>query len=207
MPSAYELTGKTFGRLRVVKRVQSTSRGATVWRVRCECGIVKDVRGDMLVKGVAVSCGCYGREATRAANTTHGLSRSPEYKSWVSMWKRCTYEAHPAYHRYGGAGIKVCRRWEKFENFITDMGRCPFEKGSIERRKNTLGYRPSNCFWLPKAQQSKNRSNVRLFDGMTVPDLAAAHGIKTSTLHRRIKAGWPREKWFKTPVELGTRKA
>lgn len=206
MPAAYQLHGQTFGRLYVMGRWKNTTRGATVWRVRCVCGTVKDVRGDLLVKGSVVSCGCYAREAMRVAHTTHGLSRSAEYRSWLSMWKRCTSKTHPAYHRYGGAGIKVCKRWEKFENFIADMGRCPFEKGSVERRNNRKGYTPTNCYWLPKAQQSKNRSNVLLFDGMTVPDLAAKHGIKVTTLHRRIKAGWPREKWFKTPLELGTRK-
>lgn len=206
MPKAYELTDKVFGRLTVLGRAGTTPRGATVWQVRCSCGNTKKMRGDMLVKGIAVSCGCYAREATRVRNTSHGMSRSPEYKSWVSMWVRCTYTKHPAFSRYGGSGVRVCKRWEKFEHFIADMGPAPFEKCSIERRDNRKGYTPNNCYWLPRSMQSKNRKNVHLYDGFTVPDLAAKYGIKVTTLHRRIKAGWPREKWFKTPVELGTRK-
>lgn len=77
------------------------------------------------------------------------------------MKKRCYYEKHPKYHLYGGRGITVCERWQQFANFLTDMGECPFPKGSIERLDNDKGYEPTNCVWLPKSEQSKNRRNRR----------------------------------------------
>ncbi len=73
------------------------------------------------------------------------------------MRKRCNYSKHPKYHLYGGRGISVCPQWGTFMGFYADMGECPFPKGSIERVDNDKGYEPTNCVWLPKVEQSKNR--------------------------------------------------
>lgn len=203
---AVDLLGKRFGRLKVVQRAANSCHGAARWSVVCDCGATKTLRTDQLTKGYPVSCGCLARERSSARATTHGMTGTFEFRAWMAMRRRCTYEKHPAYARYGGSGIKVCERWESFENFILDMGVCPFADGSIDRVDNTKGYGPDNCRWLSKAQQSKNRSNVPLYDGLTLPELALKHHIKYSTLKRRISAGWSKSEWFKTPAELGTRK-
>ena len=157
---ATDLTNRVFGRLTVLYRNGSTNRGAAVWRVVCECGTEKDCRTDLLTKGNAVSCGCFRNESAAARVRTHGMTHTFEFRAWTAMRRRCTDPKHPRYHRYGGRGITVCKRWEKFENFFADMGVCPFEKGSIERKNNNRGYTPSNCVWLPRDQQSKNRECV-----------------------------------------------
>lgn len=158
MRLATNLLGLRFGRLRVLARAENSAHGAARWVVACDCGVDKTVRTDQLTRGGTISCGCYAKEALRARMTTHGLTNTFEFGVWTAMKKRCTYEKHPRYHRYGGRGITVCKRWEKFENFLADMGECPFEKGSIERTNNNKGYTPSNCKWLPKSEQSKNRN-------------------------------------------------
>lgn len=63
----------------------------------------------------------------------------------------------PAYHSYGGRGISICKRWDKFENFISDMGSKPTEKHSIDRINNDGNYTPSNCRWATKKEQVRNR--------------------------------------------------
>ena len=158
MRKATDLLKKKFGRLTVVARAENTRHGAARWEVVCACGNVKTVRTDQLTTGSTVSCGCYAKEAAGARLRTHGRTDTFEFRVWTAMKKRCTYEKHPRYHRYGGRGISVCKRWDKFENFLADMGECPFERGSIERKNNNRGYSPSNCIWLPKDQQSKNRT-------------------------------------------------
>jgi hypothetical protein len=204
--NATNLIGKQFGRLQVVRRGVNSRHGAARWDVQCECGVEKTVRSDQLTKGTTVSCGCFARELASARKTTHGMTHTFEFRAWMAMRRRCTYEKHPAYFRYGGAGIKVCTRWDSFEKFLEDMGGCPFSNGSIDRKNNKKGYSPANCRWLPKTQQSKNRDNVPLYEGSTLPELALKNKIKYSTLRRRVLAGWPRTQWFKTPTELGTRK-
>lgn len=158
MRHATDLLHKTFGRLQVTRRAENSRHGAARWEVVCVCGTVKTVRTDQLTSGATVSCGCYAREQASERVRTHGRTNTFEFRVWVAMRKRCTYEKHPRFNRYGGRGISFCKRWEKFENFLADMGECPFDNGSIERINNNKGYMPSNCKWLPKSEQSKNRN-------------------------------------------------
>jgi hypothetical protein len=61
------------------------------------------------------------------------------------MKRRCLDKNNKAYGNYGGRGITICERWKNFENFISDMGRRPSEKHSIDRINNDGNYQPSNC--------------------------------------------------------------
>ena len=157
---ATNLLGQRFERLFVVCRAGSTERGAALWLVQCDCGIMKTVRTDQLTKGSTRSCGCLRKE--NPPGKTHGMTDSQEFKSWTAMRTRCTSDKHPAYKYYGGRGISVCERWaHSFENFYANMGACPFPSGSIERIDNDIGYNPDNCKWLPRNEQPKNRRNVK----------------------------------------------
>jgi len=53
-----DLTGKKFGKLKVVKLVPKSSRH-TYYLCKCDCGEVKEVRGTHLTSGNVKSCGCY----------------------------------------------------------------------------------------------------------------------------------------------------
>lgn len=72
------LLGKRFGRLQVMSRGENYAGGARWWCV-CDCGRVSLVQSNSLLEGTIVSCGCYGKEQRRNANTTHGLSNTKEY--------------------------------------------------------------------------------------------------------------------------------
>ena len=60
-------TGQTFGRLTVLKRLSSIG-WVTMWRCRCRCGKMVDVRTGNLQSGNTTSCGCLGRETTSKAH-------------------------------------------------------------------------------------------------------------------------------------------
>lgn len=72
------------------------------------------------------------------------------------MIERTTDPRHIAWRYYGGRGIRVCERWLKFENFLTDMG--PRPAGTTLDRKDTNGhYEPGNCRWATKSEQQRNK--------------------------------------------------
>jgi hypothetical protein len=80
-------------------------------------------------------------------------------QSWRNMKHRCAQpETHKNYKYYGAKGIKVCDRWlESYENFVEDMGTCPFLDFTIERKNNSEGYTPENCKWRSRVVQQWNR--------------------------------------------------
>lgn len=95
-------------------------------------------------------------------NIKHGFAgkgRPLVYRIWRNMHTRCNNPNRKAYADYGGRGIKVCERWSGnngFVNFLADMGHPPPEH-CIERVDNDQGYCKSNCIWVTKGAQSKNR--------------------------------------------------
>ena len=150
--------GKIYGRLVVVERSPSVG-GKAMWLCRCSCGNTKTVSGDSLRQGKVRSCGCFQQESRTKART-HGMSRSPTYRSWQEMRVRCNDKFAISYANYGGRGVRVCKRWDRFENFLADMGVRP--KGAfLERKNNNRNYTPKNCVWATRLQQNRNkRSNV-----------------------------------------------
>jgi hypothetical protein len=60
---ARDLTGKKFGRLIVIKRVEnSTTDPHSQWQVQCDCGRISVVGSSNLTKGNTKSCGCLYQE-------------------------------------------------------------------------------------------------------------------------------------------------
>jgi hypothetical protein len=112
------------------------------------------------------------------------------YQSWVDMRHRCLKITHPNYWNYGGRGITICDSWvNDFDAFVEDMG-CA-EKGMTIERKDTNGnYEPSNCHWIPKANQLSNTRRNRFFTYQgktdTISGWARHFGISRHTLKNRL---------------------
>jgi hypothetical protein len=104
------------------------------------------------------------------------------------MRTRCNNPNFTFYARYGAIGIKVCDRWNSFENFLADMGERPSLDYSIDRHPNKDGnYEPGNCRWATRHQQSLNRKStrpVRRSDGKIFPSLLEA-AENTAGAHRK----------------------
>lgn len=68
MAAFIDLTGKRFGRLTVLSRGESDSRGKTRFNCLCDCGTPRLVYSTSLKNGDTVSCGCYAKD--NATKTT-----------------------------------------------------------------------------------------------------------------------------------------
>ena len=97
-----DLNGMRVGRLTVLDFDHMDNHGMSHWLCSCECGNTCVVRRDGLVSGKSKSCGCYQKDLTRDRMTTHKMSKTHLYNSWVSMKRRCYDETHETYNRYGG---------------------------------------------------------------------------------------------------------
>ena len=131
--------------------------------------------------------------------------RSSTYYSWEKMRERCRNQNHKDYHHYGGRGIKVCRRWDSFTAFLSDMGKRP-PGTSIDRIDNSGDYTPENCRWATRSEQMRNsrRNRMLTYRGETlcIAEWTERLGFKKSTLRRRLDIGWSVEKSIETPLQM-----
>jgi hypothetical protein len=111
----------------------------------------------------------------------HGMTDTPEYKTWSGIIKRCEQTSHASYDRYGGRGIKMCPEWRNsFMKFFEDMGPKPGPEYSIDRINNDGDYEPSNCRWATKEEQDYNRSTTI---DVTIPSTGNVLNSKQASEH------------------------
>ena len=172
MSKLEDLSGKRFGKLTAIEHVRIEGRKATYWKCICDCGNEKNANRVSLLTSHTTSCGCVRRQFMTEMNlkrATHGKSRTAEYRIWDKMKERCDYPKCHNYHLYGARGIKVCDRWESFENFLEDMGVRPSSKHSIERKDVNGDYEPSNCKWATTKEQTRNTRITNRPDSGVLP--------------------------------------
>ena len=137
----YDLTGGKFGRLTVIKQVQSIAKdknkSAKYWMCKCECGnIVEHVRTDSLLQGKQKSCGCKHEEHIHNIGKISHRQKYPKRGSYTknqfrllkilrNYIKYCYNEKDKAYQWYGGKGIKIYQEWlddqTKFVDYIENQ--------------------------------------------------------------------------------------
>lgn len=193
MGTIVDLRGHRYGRLLVLNHDPNKMGAKLHWRCRCDCGTEKWVGGNNMRTGKVRSCGCLLEEVAGRHAKTHGMCDHPLYSVWGTMLTRCRNANRPRWKDYGGRGIKVCKRWEKFENFFEDMHSTYLPGLTLDRRNNDRGYTPKNCKWSTPTEQAMNtRRSVVLSrpngSKVVLSEFSKATGIHIETLRSRIKA-------------------
>lgn len=205
MAKAFIPVGRKFGRWTVI----AERLGKRCWCV-CDCGKRKNVLISSLLRAASTSCGCFALQQRLEVVRTHGKCKSIEYRKWASMKKRCYVRSNISFPFYGERGVVVCERWRwSFENFFSDMGKCP-DGYSLDRIDSNGNYEPGNCRWSSRREQDRNRTNSHYLelDGvkLCISDWATKIGIHRSVLIRRLSRGWSVEETLKTPAIMTGRK-
>lgn len=154
----------------------------------CICGNKRKLNKQEIKKNI--SCGCVTRFKKK---TTHGMSKTPEYKTWIGIKERCLNSNSPSYINYGGRGIDISNDWiNNFQQFFIDMGLRPNSKYSIERIDLNKGYSKDNCIWATKKEQANNRRTNYLltYKGQTKTrsQWADEIGVNVRTIASRCRA-------------------
>lgn len=129
--------------------------------------------------------------------------RTKAYIVWSNMIQRCRNKNNPQYNYYGGRGISVCGRWQKFKNFYDDMGDPP-PRHQIDRIDNDGNYSKDNCRWVTRSQNLRNKRTNRKItlngESHTVTEWSERTGLNTRTLHSRLSLGWPAKMVLEAPL-------
>lgn len=84
-------TGNKYGRLTVLKKAeQRTSSGSVKWICQCECGNLVEVAGDVLRRGLTVSCGCFQKQKVIKDEIGHKYGK-------LTVLRRAANRGHRAY--------------------------------------------------------------------------------------------------------------
>lgn len=189
-----EIIQERHGRLSLISILDDRSAdNHKVGRWLCECGTTADVALTRVRNGNTASCGCLAREVASEAHTKHGMHGTPEYRSWVSMIRRCHSVVDKDFPRYGAKGIVVCEEWRSsFDAFYSHIGPRP-NGTTVDRINGNLGYHPGNVRWATPLQQARNRRDLTVVSTprgtMPLVDYASLIGISKGAAHLRLKRG------------------
>ena len=192
-----DIKNKRFGKLLAIEKCERLGKeNREAWLFTCDCGKQKKIIIKNVLRGTSRSCGCLLR-------TQNGMVHSKPYRSWVSMKKRCLYKKHPAYDRYAGRGITICKEWMDFKVFYKDMGDAPSDKHCIDRIDNNKGYYKENCRWATHQENNSNRSDNHFITYKnkikTVAGWADFLKINRNSLYYRLSNGWDEQEALSTP--------
>lgn len=219
MPNFKDITGQRFGRLVAIETAGKANKVITLWRCICDCGNESIVRNHQLTSGKTSSCGCIRREqlaARNRKNTKHGETidgkTTKEYLAWRNIHVRCDPQrAKPKdIVNYVQRGIYVDDRWSSFEAFLTDMGRAPSSRHSVDRIDNDGPYAPWNCRWATQTEQLRNtRQNINIEHNgitMTAAEWSRKLGGDSQLVCQRLRKGWSEKRAVTEPVHVHKRR-
>lgn len=189
------------------------SRRVMTRRVLWECEHGGLPKGVSLVPqcGVVLCCAPSHMAVTRHVPKwkKHGEAhKTPEWKIWVGIRKRCLNPKDLLYKWYGGRGISICPAWqESYSAFLDAVGRRPGSEFSLDRIDNERGYEPGNVRWATDIEQARNKRNTRreTLHGETRPlvEWAEIYGVSYKLVHARMQKGKSLEQALRAPLGKG----
>ena len=143
-----DLTGQTFERLTVIKRVENSKNGHAQFLCLCQCGTTVVVQGHLLISRHSKSCGCYQRDSLSKRNKkcwgaatfnnvlcgykARSKKEGREFSLSIDEFKELT--ASPCFY----CGRKLANKE------VSEYDNGDFEYNGIDRIDSTKGYIKGN---------------------------------------------------------------
>ncbi len=154
------MVGDKSGGLTILHKAGVTSHRCIIWSCRCDCGERVLVRSQEFRRGqVCFACGVKKRALSA---TRHGACVTRLYNIWLKMRERCRVPICRQWRWYGAKGITVCAEWHDFITFREWANANGYSDSlTIERKDSEGNYEPSNCEWIPQAENTRRAAMHR----------------------------------------------
>lgn len=172
-----DLTGKTFGRLYVIKQMEDClekhGRQRDQWLCKCECGNFTVVIGKNLKKKNGTqSCGCLGVERLIQRNTKEniydlneqygvGYTSNTNEKFYFSLQDYNLIESYCWHEIITKTGYRVLKAWDVEKQKEITMAELLGCKNYDHANRNTLDNRRENLRPATSTNNSQNRTRQR----------------------------------------------
>ena len=125
-----DITNQKFGEVIALHKCKHRDkRGSILWHCRCVCG--KELERTVSQLKRIKSCGCLNTRGTKHGEA--GGNRTKTYCAWNYL--------------RNGSKVKYPKRWEKYENFLKDIGEAPGEHYRLRRRDHRKPHSKENTYW------------------------------------------------------------
>lgn len=140
----------------------------------------------------------------RKKREAHGDARTRLYAIYCGMKSRCYDEGWALFRHYGAQGVRVCEDWRSsyisFRTWALNHG----YKDSMTLDRIDCGgnYEPSNCRWVPREDQPRNRAFCTMYKGVCLAEYCRQNGISYDMVVARRFRGWSLQEAVETPKGL-----
>lgn len=143
-----DITGKRFGRLQIVKPIESRN-GQWFWECKCDCGNIKTLGSIQLSAGRTNSCGCYRKEFRSLMEKEAAINKL--YNSYKKTAQRKEYDFELDRFQFLALVIQRChycgiepQNTTKPSHFVDKESNTWFIHNGVDRLDNTKGYIEAN---------------------------------------------------------------
>lgn len=186
-----DFIGKQIGMITILdfKKIDNLPKFYTL----CECGNKQWLNAYSVIKGSAISCGCF-REIQLKLKCSKYIAKDKRlYSIWKEMKNRCYNKNRKDYKYYGLKGVQICKDWindfNNFQEWALNNGYS--EKLTLDRINANGNYCPENCRWVDMKCQNRNKTNnVKVFyngETKTLKEWSETLHINYGTLKERYK--------------------
>lgn len=157
-----DITGKTFGRLFILRRGKNDKHGKTCWLTKCVCGTLKAISGESIRAHRTKSCGCFRGPGERLK---HGLCKNdtitPAYKMWMAAKERA--KKHNLVFSIVPKDIVIPKLCPVFGiKLLRGKIKPTSNSPSLDRLINSKGYTKENIWVISrKANTAKNNLTLK----------------------------------------------